>query len=191
MFRGRKQYPIKLKGEAIVEVKTEKAKTTLQILITEKKNTQPLLGLDWLDKLEIGLQGSRETNIIRNITTKEKGEKIFEEFENLFKNNHKIKNLTIDIQLKKDAKTVQQKGRPVPIHSQKIVKKVLEKLFEKGHLEKADKTTEICFVAPAVIIKKDKSVKIALDSRKLNESCIKRKATKLNMEELISKNYTK
>ena len=129
--------PIEFKGEAIVEVKTEKTKVMLPILITEKKNTQPLLGLDWLDKLEIGLQGSHETNIIRSITTNEKGEKIFKEFEDLFKNNHTIKNLTIDIQLKKDAKPIQQKGRPVPIHFQKIVKKELEKLIEKGHLEKS------------------------------------------------------
>ena len=168
--------PNEFKGEAIVEVKTEKTKVMLPTLITEKKNTQPLLGLDWLDKLEIGLQGSRETNIIRSITTNEKSEKIFKEFENLFRNNHTIKNLTIDIQLKKDAKPVQQKGRPVPIHFQKIVKKELEKLIDKGNLEKADKTTENCFVSPAVItIKKDKSVKIALDSRKLNEPCIKEK----------------
>ena len=179
--------PIEFQGEAIVEVNTEKTKVMLPILITEKKNTQPLLGLDWLDKLEIGLRGSRETNIIRNITTNEKSEKVFKEFENLFKNNHTIKNLTIDIQLKKDAKPVQQKGRQVPIHFQKIVKKELEKLIEKRHLEKADKTTENCFVSPAVItIKKVKSVKIAVDSRKLNESCIKRKATMPNMEERIS-----
>ena len=76
--------PINFEGEAMVEVKTEKTKTPLPILITEKKNTQPLLRLDWLDKLEIGLQGSHETKIIRNITASEKGEKIFEEFENLF-----------------------------------------------------------------------------------------------------------
>ena len=68
-----------------------------------------------------------------------------------FKNNHTIKDLTIDIQLKKDTKPIQQKGRPVPIHFQKIVKNVLEKLIEKGHLEKADKATENCFVSPAVI----------------------------------------
>ena len=46
--------PIKLMV-ATVEVKTEKTKITVPILITEKKNTQPLLGQDWLDKLEIGL----------------------------------------------------------------------------------------------------------------------------------------
>ena len=176
----------------MVEVKTEKTKITLPILITEKKNTQPLLELDWLDKLEIGLQGSHETNIIRNITASKKGEKIFEEFENLFKKNHTIKDLTIDIHLKKDTKPIQQKGRPVPIHFQKIVKNELGKVVEKEHLEKAEQTTEKSFVSPAVItIRKDKSVKIALDSRKLSESCIKRKATMPNIEELISKKSAK
>ena len=138
--------PIKFRGEAMVEVKTEKTQVTLPILITKKKNTQPLLGLDWLDKLEIGLQGSRETNIIRNISTNGKGERISEDFEKLFKTNHTIKNSTIEIQLKNDAKPIQQKGRPVPIHFQRIVKNDLDKLIEKGHLEKADKTTENCFV---------------------------------------------
>ena len=90
--------------------------------------------------------------------------------------------------MKKDAKPIQQKGRPVPIHFQKSVREELEKLFKSGHLEKADKTTENCFISPAVItIKKDKSVKIALDSRKLNEACIKRKAAMPNMEELVGK----
>ena len=76
----------------------------------------------------------------------------------------------------------------MPIHFQKTVKNELKKLIETGHLEKANNTTENCFVSPAVItIKKDKSVKIALDLRKLNEVCVKRKATMPNMEELISK----
>ena len=179
--------PIKIKGEAMVEVKTEKSKDILPTLITENKNTQPLLGLDWLDKLEIGLQGSKKTNVIRYVE-EERRKKIIDEHKGLFKNNHTIKDLTIDILLKKDVKPIQQKGRPVPIHFQKIVREELEKLIGKGHLEKANKTTENCFISPAVItIKRDKSVKIALDSRKLNEACIKRKAAMPNMEELISK----
>ena len=180
--------PIKFQDETMVEVKTEKSKITLPILITENKNTQPLLGLDWLDKLEIGLQGNTNTNIIRHIVTDERRQKIVNEYEDLFRNNHTIKDLAIDIQLKKDTKPIQQKRRPVPIHFQKTVKKELEKLIESGHLDEADNTTENCFVSPAVItIKKDKSVKIALDSRKLNEACVKRKAAMPIMEELISK----
>ena len=102
--------PIKFKGEAMVEVKTKKSKVILPILITENKNTQPLLGLDWLDKLKIGLQGSKKTNVIRHGEEEERRKKIVDEHEDLFKNNHTIKSLTIDIQLKKDAKPLQQKG---------------------------------------------------------------------------------
>ena len=120
----------------MVEVKTEKSKEILPILNTENKNTQSLLGLDWLDKLEIRLQVNKNTNIIRNIETDGRRQKIMNEYEDLFKNNHTIKDLTIDIQLKKDTNPLQQKGRPVPIHSQKTVKHELEKLIEKGHLDK-------------------------------------------------------
>ena len=172
----------------MVEVKTERNKVTLPILITEKENTRPLLGQDLQDKLKIDLQGNRETNVIRIITANGRGEKLFEEFENFYRKNHTIKDLTIDNQLNKHAKSIQHKGRPVPIHFQKIVNNELEKLIEKGHVEKADKTTEDCFVPLAVItIKKDESVKYALDSRKVNKSCIKRKTTMTNMKQLTSK----
>ena len=92
--------PIRFKGEAMVEVKTEKSKETLPILITENKDTQPLLGLDWLNKLEIGLQGGKKTNVIRHIEEDERRTKIISEHEDLFKkkshhkrshNRHSIK----------------------------------------------------------------------------------------------------
>ena len=141
-----------------------------------------------MDKLEIGLQGNKNTNIIRHIESDGRRQKIINEYEDLFKKNHTIKDLTIDIQLKKDTKPIQQKGRPVPIHFQKTVKHEQENLIEKRHLEKGDKTTENCLISPAVItIKTDKSLKIALDSRNLKEACFKRKAAMPNMEELISK----
>ena len=64
----------------------------------------------------------------------------------------------------------------------------LKRLIKHGYLERATEITEDCFPSPAVItVKKDKSVKIALDSRKLNEVTIKRKAQMPNMEELISR----
>ena len=63
-----------------------------------------------------------------------------------------------------------------------------KRLINYGYVEKVTEITEDCFVSPAVItVKKDKSVKIALDSRKLDEITVKRKAQKSNMEELISR----
>ena len=94
----------------MVEVKTEKSKEILPILITENKNTQPFLGLDWLDKLEIGLQGNKNTNIIRHIETDGRRQRIINEYEDLFKSNHTIKDLTIDIQLKKDTNQYNKKN---------------------------------------------------------------------------------
>ena len=91
------------------------------------------------------------------------------------------------IQLKEDAKLIQQKSRHIPIHLQQSVGNEIEKLIKQGHIEKANNIDENCFVSLAVItVKKDKSVKIALDSRKLIEIAVKRKTQMPNMKELIS-----
>ena len=94
----------------MVEVKTEKSKEVLSILKTENKNTQPLLGLECLDKLEIGLQGNKNTNIMRYIETDGRRQKIMNEYEDLFQNNHTIKDLTIDIRLKRTRNQYNKKG---------------------------------------------------------------------------------
>ena len=80
--------------------------------------------------------------MIRHVEEDERRKKIISEHEEIFKNNHTIKDQTIDIQLKKDIKPIQQKGRQVPIHFQKNGREELEKLIESGHIEKADETTE-------------------------------------------------
>ena len=72
------------------------------------------------------------------------------------------------------------------------MEKEIEKIVKQGHIEKTNYTDENCFVSPAVItVKKAKSVKIALDSRKLNELTVKRKAQMPNKEELISRKLRK
>ena len=59
-------------------------------------------------------------------------------------------------------------------------------------MERATKITEDCFASPTIItVKKDKSIKIALDSGKLNEATIKRKAPMPTMKEVISKTSRK
>ena len=105
----------------------------------------------------------------------------------MFQNNEAIKDTEIKIQLKPGHFPVKQKARPVPLHLQEDVGKILEKLIESGHLEKIKDVDEDCFVSPVVItVKSDKSVKIALDSRKLNDICIKIRPYMPNMEELLN-----
>ena len=67
------------------------------------------------------------------------------------------------------------------------MKKELDRLIKSGHLERLETIEEDCFVSPVVItVKKDKTVKIALDARKLNENCIEKTPHMPNMEELLN-----
>ena len=64
----------------------------------------------------------------------------------------------------------------------------LKRLTKHVYLERATDITEDYFVSPAVTtVKKDKPVKNALHSRKLNEVTVKRKVQMPNMEELVSR----
>ena len=58
--------------------------------------------------------------------------------------------------------------------------------MKEWHTEKVDKFQDDVFIQPTVItVKKDKSVKIALDARALNESIAKYKYQMPNLDNLI------
>ena len=82
---------------------------------------------------------------------------------------------------------MQQKGRPILIHLQPALGREIEKLKRTGHIEKAADIDKNCFDRQAILtitVKKDKGVKLALHTRKLNEITVKRKAQIPNMEEM-------
>ena len=173
---------VRFRGQIPTDIEYENNKQKMQILITERNDITPLLGMDWMKKFNL---------TIRNIRTDEnsqsKKKRVLEKFPDLFKNNTTIKDTEINIQLKPRHYPVKQKARPIPLHLQEEVGKELEKLIKTEHLEKVKHVDEDCFVSPVVItIKNDKSVKIALDSRKLNDSCIKIRPHMPNMEELLN-----
>ena len=59
----------------------------------------------------------------------------------------------------------------MPIHLQPKVKIKLEKLLNEGHIEKLTNCSDQFFISPIVItVKKDQSIKIALDSKILNKA---------------------
>ena len=171
---------VKFRGKIPVNIEYENNKQKMERLITERTDITPLLGMDWMRtfQLTIGKRQMTENNQSEN-------ERIFKKFPDLFENNETIKETEIKIQLKPGHYQVKHKARPVPLHLQEDVGKEVEKLIRTGHLEKIN--DEDCFVPPVVITtKSDKSVKIALDSRKLNDSCIKMRSHMPNMEELLN-----
>ena len=102
----------------------------------------------------------------------------------MLKNNTTKEDTEINIQLLPGHIRYKQKARPIPLHLQEEVGEELEKLKITGHLEKVKHVDEDCFVFPRV--KNDKSKKIALDSRKSNDSSIKIRPHMPNMEELLN-----
>ena len=93
----------------------------------------------------------------------------------------------MNIQLKAGHYSVKQKAGPVYLHQQEDVGRQLEKLIRTGHLKKINDVDEDCFESPGVItVKSDKSVKMAIDSRKLSDSFIEMRPQLPNMEELLN-----
>ena len=74
----------------------------------------------------------------------------------------------------------------MPITLQDKVDKEINKLLRQGHIEKLNECSDKYFVSPIVItVKKDGSVKLALESRELDKQVHKNKYQMPNFEELI------
>ena len=74
----------------------------------------------------------------------------------------------------------------MPIHLQPKLKIELEKLLNEGHIEKLINCSDQFFISPIVItVKKDKSIKIALDLKILNKAIHKNKYQMPNIDSLI------
>ena len=171
---------VKFQGKIPVNIEYENNIQKMEILITERTDITPLLGMDWMKKFKLTIRGIQLAE-----NNQSEREKIFNKFPDLFENNDTIKDTERNIQLKPGHYPVKQKARPIPLHLQEDIGRELEKLIKSGHLEKVEDVDEDCFVSPVVItVKNDKSVKIALDSRKLNDSCIKMRPHMPNVEEL-------
>ena len=79
-----------------------------------------------------------------------------------------------------------QKRRRVPINLQPRVSEELERLRTEGHIEKLSSCSDEHFISPIVItVKKDQSIKLALDSKVLNKSIHKNKYQMPNIDMLI------
>ena len=142
-------------------------------------NTVNLLGRDILQKLGIHLtqtkQGEKTVNFI-NPDQKQITQKIFKNFPHLCTRLGKSKNHIAKSTFKQYFKPTQHKGRRVPIHLIDKVEKELRKLIEDKQIIKLEKCSDEYFISPVVItVKSHNSIKIALDSKELNEAIHKNK----------------
>ena len=73
-------------------------------------------------------------------------QQLFGEFPKLFKRRGRVKNYEIKINMKSNAKILQQKGQRVPIQLQEQVDKEIEKLLIEGHIERVEKIQDDVFI---------------------------------------------
>ena len=108
------------------------------------------------------------------------------EFPELISRIGKSKHNTVNSKFHRNYRVTHQKGRKVPIHLRPKVKIELEKLLNEGHIEKLTNCPDHFFISPIVIkVKKDQSIKIALDSKILNKAIHKNKYQMPNIDSLI------
>ena len=107
-------------------------------------------------------------------------------YPNLFTRIGKIRNAKIRANFFENLKPIQQKGRRVPISLQDKVDKEINRLINEGHIVKLQECSDKYFVSPIVItVKKDGSIKLALESRELNKQVHKNKYQMPNIDELV------
>ena len=100
--------------------------------------------------------------------------------------NEKSKHHTVNSKFHRNYRVTHQKGRKVPIHLQPKVMIELKKLLNEGHIEILTNCSDQFFLSPIVItIKKDQSIKIALDSKIMNKAIHKNKYQMPNIDSLI------
>ena len=92
---------------------------------------------------------------------------IFQKYPHLCTRLGRSKNHIAKSLIRQNYTPSQHKGRRVPLHLLDKVELELKKLIDDGQTIKLEKCPDDLIISPVVItVKKDKSVKIALDSKK-------------------------
>ena len=149
------------------------------------------MGRDILRKLGITLTASKNSGkkvLQISDTSKESNliKWILKNYPKLCTRFGKSKNHIAKPTMKENFIPVQQKGRRVPLHLLDRVKTELEKLIQDKQIIRLDKFSDERFISSVVItVKHDKSVKIARDSKKLNDAIHKNKYQMQSINHLI------
>ena len=156
-----------------------------EILVVDA-NTVNLLGRDILGKLGFTLTQNKGTYINNIIADDTLQIKIINKFPHLCTRLGKSKNHIAKSTLKQDITPYQHKGRRVPLHLTDKVDKEIQHLLNTKQIVKLDKCSDQVFISPVVItVKHDQSIKLALDSKLLNDAIDKNKYQMQSIDNLM------
>ena len=182
--------PLNLLGYIIVTVKVGQKTIKGARLIITRDGGRSLIGRDWMSQLNYTLASNTPSEyhssiLLVNEQTNDIAT-LLSRFPKAFTGHGKVKEHQIQIEFLSDTTTSQQKGRRIPLQLQTAVDAELRRLLEAGHIKRVDSIRDDVFIQPTVItVKKDRSVKIALDARALNAAIRKDKYPMPNLDHLI------
>ena len=182
---------IAIKGVLHMELKSGSWNAkNCRILVVDNK-TNNIMGRDVLAKLGITLKAEKphgkQVHTILNIQTEKNIIKwIFQKYPHLCTRLGRSKNHIAKSLFRQNYTPSQHKGRRVPLHLLDKEELELKKLIDDGQIIKLEKCPDDLFISHVVItVKKDKSVKIALDLKKLNDAIHKNKYQMQSIDHLI------
>ena len=138
----------------------------------------------------IGLAVTQSTllkgNRVNNIASPEFKEQIAKTFPGLVSRIGRSKIHVAKSKFHKDFQPRHQNVRRIPINLQDKVKTELKKLLAEKHIIKLSSCPDKYFISPIVVtVKKDQTIKLALDSKVLNKAIHKSKYQMPNIDTLI------
>ena len=185
--------PIHNKGTLYSDIQCNGWNAGQADLIVVPNSHRAIIGRDLFQALGITLQQQDPTNLegktINNISAPSTcpiKQEIAIKYKNLTNRigrsvNHKVKS-----KFKSYYTPTHQKGRRIPLHLEKEVEDELKKLQANGNITKLDKCSKEFFISPIVItVKRDKSIKLAMDAKTINKAIHKNKYQMHNIDCLI------
>ncbi|UYV71831.1 K02A2.6-like [Cordylochernes scorpioides] len=175
--------PIKLVGERDVFV--EEAGRKLRLIVVDEGFPEVLLGREWLKFLDINYSGLLNVNV--NKISEICMDSLIENYANMFNNDLGcLKDVKLNICIKRDAAPVFCKARSLPFAMKKKVEDELEDMVDKGILEPLDYADWAAPIVP--VLKKDGRIRICGDFRSTaNRAIILDKYPLPTIDEIFSK----
>ena len=132
-----------------------------------------LIGRDLFEQLGLAVTQStfQKGNRVNNISSPEFKEQIAKTFPELISRIGRSKHHVAKSKFHNDFQPRHQKGRRIPISLQEKVNNELKNLSDEKHIVKLSSCPDKYFISPIVVtVKKNKTIKLALDSKVLNKA---------------------
>ena len=177
---------IPITGNIQLNLRSGHRKATNNEILVVDANTVNLLGRDILGKLGFIPSQNKGTHISNINLDNTLQIKIINKFPHLCSRLGKSKNHIAKSTLKQDICPYQHKGRRVPLHLTDKVDKEIQHLLDTNQIIKLDKCSDQVFIIPVVItVKHDQSIKLAIDSKLLNDAIDKNKYQMQSIDNLM------